>query len=293
MKFVDNEHKKFFLKKLEEAKKCCHIDVYYKSLIYALSICETTRNHFYEIFDLSNGEVNIDSIQKEWQTSTSLKVTRMALNLWNDNLIYDSEEELEDNKISSKYAPSEIFCCGYAPYFWEAIKIRYPEYTNDKNICIDTRVGNIERVSHYVEKKINNIAINDTVGLYIRSDSNNDAGSIFQQKKTLEKFCEKNGIENIIEYIDVGKSGLDKDRKALWKMIQDIKNNIINTIITRDITRLFRNPIEASSFLAEPFMKNIEVISLDNSTQNLKEMLDIDFTNRTIESTQNSDDLDI
>ncbi|WP_270444902.1 DUF6075 family protein, partial [Blautia intestinalis] len=22
----------------------------------------------------------------------------------------------------------DLFCCGYARYFWEAIKIRYPEY---------------------------------------------------------------------------------------------------------------------------------------------------------------------
>ena len=53
----------------------------------------------------------------------------MALNLWNHSIMYDSEEDLENGHISSAYAPSEIFCCSYAPYFWEAIKIRYPEYT--------------------------------------------------------------------------------------------------------------------------------------------------------------------
>ncbi len=53
----------------------------------------------------------------------------MALNLWNHSIMYDSEEDLEKGHISSSYAPSEIFCCSYAPYFWEAIKIRYPEYT--------------------------------------------------------------------------------------------------------------------------------------------------------------------
>lgn len=68
-----------------------------------------------------------------WQTSTSSKVTRMALNLWNHSIMYDSEEDLEKEHISSAYAPSEIFCCSYAPYFWEAIKIRYPEYTRYQN----------------------------------------------------------------------------------------------------------------------------------------------------------------
>ena len=46
--------------------------------------------------------------------------------------MFDSEEDLENEKISNCYAPSEIFCCSYAPYFWEAIQIRYPEYTIEK-----------------------------------------------------------------------------------------------------------------------------------------------------------------
>ena len=27
-----------------------------------------------------------------------------------------------------QYTVEEIFCCAYAPYFWQAIQIRYPEY---------------------------------------------------------------------------------------------------------------------------------------------------------------------
>jgi hypothetical protein len=44
--------------------------------------------------------------------------------------MYDSQEDYEENKISYRYGVDEIFCCGYAPYFYEAIKLRYPEYTN-------------------------------------------------------------------------------------------------------------------------------------------------------------------
>ena len=133
MKFLNNEHKDFFLNKWERVKENGKTDIYYKSLIYILSICETTRDHFNEIFDLDNGEVNLNSIQKGWQTSISLKVTRMALNLWNYSLVYDSEVDIEKEQVSSHYAPSEIFCCFYAPYFWEGIKIRYPEYIRYEN----------------------------------------------------------------------------------------------------------------------------------------------------------------
>ena len=29
-----------------------------------------------------------------------------------------------------QYAVEELFCCMYAPFFWEAVKIRYPEYVS-------------------------------------------------------------------------------------------------------------------------------------------------------------------
>lgn len=128
MKFIDNEHQKFFEEKLKELSEHGKTDVYYRTLIYTLGICETTREHFKQIFNIKKGEINIDSITSAWQTGTSAKVTRMAFSLWN-RCMYDSEEDLEKGEKSSYYNPSEIFCCSYAPYFYEAVKIRYPEYT--------------------------------------------------------------------------------------------------------------------------------------------------------------------
>lgn len=136
--FADEEHKKFFEEKYEEAKSMRKTDVYYTSLIYTLSIAETTREHFDEIFDLKNGEVQLNAIDKAFQTDTSLKVTRLAFSLWNHSIVFDNEESLQNDIISTHYNPSEIFCCTYAPYFYEAIKIRYPEYTGEKtNIFLD------------------------------------------------------------------------------------------------------------------------------------------------------------
>lgn len=160
MNFIDDEHKSFFENKMEELAELGKKDVYYKSLVYTLGICETTREHFKEIFNINQSEVNLDAIQKGWQTGTSEKVTRMAFNLWNHSLMYDSEDDLENEKISSSYAPSEIFCCSFAPYFWEAIKIRYPEYTNyiKSNNEIDyytyMRVGNKEQLEDESEEDV-------------------------------------------------------------------------------------------------------------------------------------------
>lgn len=120
MIFVDKTHKQFFEQKCQELGK---EDVYYKSIIYTLAMCETTREHFADIFDLENGEININSLNAPYQTGTSVKVTRLAFNLWN-GCCYDSEEDFMQNKVSIKYSPNELFYCSYAPYFYQAIMIR-------------------------------------------------------------------------------------------------------------------------------------------------------------------------
>ena len=130
VKFIDDEHKLFYEQKLKEIGNTT--DVYYKSIIYTLAICPVTRENFSDIFDLKNGEINIDSLQKGYQTGSSEKTTRLAFSLWN-RCNYDSEEDIKNNKPSIYYNPSEIFCCSYAPYFYEAIRLRYPEYTNVAN----------------------------------------------------------------------------------------------------------------------------------------------------------------
>lgn len=125
MKFIDNTHKKFYKKILNKIGKS---DVYRRALIYTLAMCPVTREHFNDIFDLEEGLININSLQAAYQTSTSLKVTRAAFSLWN-SCNYDSEQDLENDKVSEYYNISNIFCSSYAPYIYEAIKIRYPEYT--------------------------------------------------------------------------------------------------------------------------------------------------------------------
>ena len=39
-----------------------------------------------------------------------------------------AEAEEDQLKECQYYTVEDLFCCGYARYFWEAIKIRYPEY---------------------------------------------------------------------------------------------------------------------------------------------------------------------
>ena len=97
--FIDKDHKNFFYSKLDKLQSLRKTDVYYLSLVYTLSICETTREHFSSIFNIEKGEINLDAIKAGWQTGTSEKVTRMAFNLWNHSIMFDSEEDFANDKI--------------------------------------------------------------------------------------------------------------------------------------------------------------------------------------------------
>ena len=56
-------------------------------------------------------------------------MTNTALRAENSNSRTISFKSREDQlKECQCYTVEDLFCCGYARYFWEAIKIRYPEY---------------------------------------------------------------------------------------------------------------------------------------------------------------------
>ena len=65
-----------------------------------------------------------------WHGTGSRKIVRMAYNLYNNGTpsVFDYEDLEEQLTECGRYTVEELFCCGYAPYFWQAVKIRYPEY---------------------------------------------------------------------------------------------------------------------------------------------------------------------
>lgn len=127
MIFFDNEHKKFYEIYL---KQCRRQDVYHAALIYCLGINADTRRNINRIYNFKTGEVKPGCLREGWQTSGSLKTVRMAFNLYNDGTpsVYEYERLEEKLDECEEYTVSNLFCCSYAPYFWEAVKIRYPSY---------------------------------------------------------------------------------------------------------------------------------------------------------------------
>ncbi len=83
-----------------------------------------------EIYDFETGCVKTECMSAGWQTSGSLKIIRMAFNLYcNDTpTVYEKEDVESQLKECGHYTVEDLFCCEYAPYFWQAIQLRYPEY---------------------------------------------------------------------------------------------------------------------------------------------------------------------
>lgn len=125
--FISDAHEKFYYEKLKEVR---YQDVYHKALLYCLGISDDTRRNVYRIYDFKNGNVKTECLQEGWQTSGSMRVVRMAFNLYCNGTpsIFDYDDTEEQIVECKEYTVEELFCCAYAPFFWQAIQIRYPEY---------------------------------------------------------------------------------------------------------------------------------------------------------------------
>ena len=128
--FADLAHKKFYFEQLKFVR--CR-DVYHKALIYCLGICGDTRRNLERIYDFESGCVKTECLKEGWQTSGSLRVVRLAFNLYCNGTpsVYDLEDQYDQLGECGRYTVENLFCCRYAPYFWQAVKIRYPEYTEN------------------------------------------------------------------------------------------------------------------------------------------------------------------
>ena len=123
--------KKICVQKSEEQTvelKAAHIDCP-KRLYDTLSSFSNQDSGGILIFGIDEkDEIKPESLAAGWQTSGTTKLTRFAYNLWNG---YDDKS----------CTPYDLFDCSFAPYMYEAVKLRYPEYTRqlDDMVIDDVR----------------------------------------------------------------------------------------------------------------------------------------------------------
>ena len=92
-----------------------------------------------------------------------------------------------------------------------------------------------------------------TTALYCRlsQDDGNvgDSMSIQSQKAILEKYAREIGKAAYSFYVDDGYSGTNFQRPSFQRMIADIEDGKIDTVITKDLSRLGRNYLESGAYI--------------------------------------------
>ena len=100
--------------------------------------------------------------------------------------------------------------------------------------------------------------------------SDNESMSISNQKLMLRDFAEKNGMFQYEYYVDDGYTGLNFNRPSFQLMIADIEAGKIGCVITKDLSRLGRNYIEAGSYIEIFFPKhNVRYIAIPQIVSNI------------------------
>ncbi|WP_449390015.1 recombinase family protein [Clostridium sp. ETTB3] len=122
------------------------------------------------------------------------------------------------------------------------------------------------------------------VGIYARvsSASESQETSVAEQVAILKKWIEdrrksdKNAKYNIIDiYEDNGFSGSNLNRDALKKMLDDIDLGKINMVLTKDLSRLSRNYLNAGNLIEEEFkIKDIRYVAAHDNVDTRDELDD-------------------
>ena len=78
--FRNDQQEAFYHRMLAE---CRCTDSCHRALFYKLGLSKDTRVHVQELFDFSNGGIKPEGLSASWQTRGSLRICRLAFNLWN------------------------------------------------------------------------------------------------------------------------------------------------------------------------------------------------------------------
>ena len=100
-----------------------------------------------------------------------------------------------------------------------------------------------------------------------------ESSSITNQRRIIANYCEQNNITLLGEFVDDGWSGSNFERPGFQQMMRELDSKTVNTIITKDLSRLGRDMREASYYAEQLFPeRGIRYIAIadnfDSETEN-------------------------
>jgi len=109
-------------------------------------------------------------------------------------------------------------------------------------------------------------------GIYIRLSEadegksyESDSESVLNQRNMLMNYVKEKGFIFVGEYVDDGYSGTDFERPGFEKLIEDVKNKVINLVIVKDLSRFSRNMDALYKIVEMKEKYNTDFIALDNT----------------------------
>ena len=123
MLFKDKDHQEFYAQNIEETNS--FKDPYRKALFYTLGLTEETRRYIGRLYNYKQRCIEFDGLKDGWQTGTSMRVTRLAFNLFNGFNGDTCDEAIDD---CDRYTPYNLFDNCLMVYMLEAVKLLYPAY---------------------------------------------------------------------------------------------------------------------------------------------------------------------
>ena len=82
----------------------------------------------------------------------------------------------------------------------------------------------------------------------------------------LSQFCQENGFGIFDYYIDDGFSGLNFQRPGFQQLLEDVEAGKIDTVITKDLSRLGRDYIQTGYYIDIYFKeRNVRYIAMNDN----------------------------
>jgi len=93
-----------------------------------------------------------------------------------------------------------------------------------------------------------------------------ESGSIQMQKSMLEEYAAKNGFTNVKHFVDDGYTGGNFERPGWKKLMTEIENGNVETVISKDLSRVGRDYLQ-TGFYTEVFFreKGVRFIAIANN----------------------------
>ena len=98
-----------------------------------------------------------------------------------------------------------------------------------------------------------------------------ESSSITTQRTMITDYCNRNGINIVRFFADDGWSGGNFNRPGFQEMMRELEKGFVNTVITKDLSRLGRDYLQTGYYTEVVFPEhNVRFIAINDNAATLQ-----------------------